>query len=499
MWRSLITLGAACAATLAVVATAAAAGPILASGPSPFTGCTLDNVAAQQQAGSILFMNAEPEMRSTINPTNASNIVGAYQQDRWNDGGARGLVSSWTKNGGQTWHPVVIPGITKCSGGIYDRASDPWVSFAPNGDLYSLSLSFDAFDTHNAIIVNKSTNGGESWGPALEVTADDTNGLDKQAITADPYDSNLVYAVWDRFLSPPGINASDQGKFHAASYVEQTWFSRTTNGGQSWEPARVAFNPGTHAGTIGNIVVVLPNATHDLLDGMILFADHKSQLRGAQIAVVRSSDHGLTWSKKATVIGQIDASFQGATDPDNGHLIRGGDLPDFAVDPHNGNVYAAWDDDSLNGIDSIFFSQSTDGGFNWSPPIKVNQTPTNIPAGDQQAFTAGGAGRGERHGRRHLLRPPRQHVGARAADELLARSLQRELRELRELGERDARGRPVRPRAGGGRTRLLRRRLRRADDERQRVPAVLRDGGRPGHQPERRLLRDGPVKRTLGR
>lgn len=389
MGRSLITLGAACAATLAVVATAAAAGPILASGPSPFTGCTLDNAAAQQQAGSILFMNAEPEMRSTINPTNASNIVGAYQQDRWNDGGARGLVSSWTKDGGQTWHPVVIPGITKCSGGIYDRASDPWVSFAPNGDLYSLSLSFDAFDTHNAIIVNKSTNGGQSWGPALDVTADDTNGLDKQAITADPYDSNLVYAVWDRFLSPPGINASDQGKFHAASYVEQTWFSRTTNGGQSWEPARVAFNPGTHAGTIGNIVVVLPNATHDLLDGMVLFADHKSQLRGAQIAVVRSSDHGLTWSKKATVIGQIDASFQGAIDPDNGHLIRGGDLPDFAVDPHNGNVYAAWDDDSLNGIDSIFFAQSTDGGFNWSPPIKVNQTPTNIPAGDQQAFTAG--------------------------------------------------------------------------------------------------------------
>jgi hypothetical protein len=43
----------------------------------------------------------------------------------------------------------------------------------------------------------------------------------------------------------------------------------------------------------------------------------------------------------------------------------------------------------MNGIDSIFFAQSTDGGFNWSPPIKVNQTPTNIPAGDQQAFTAG--------------------------------------------------------------------------------------------------------------
>jgi hypothetical protein len=113
-----------------------------------------------------------------------------------------------------------------------------------------------------------------------------------------------------------------------------------------------------------------------------------SQLRGSQIPVVRSSDHGVTWSKKATVIGQIDPTFLGATDPDNGHLIRGGDLPDFAVDPRNGNVYAAWDDDSLNGIDSIFFSESTDSGATWSAPIKINQTPTNIPTGDQQAFTA---------------------------------------------------------------------------------------------------------------
>ena len=184
MGRSLITLGAACAATLAVAATAAAAPPILASGPSPFTGCTLDNAAAQQQAG-ILFMNAEPEMRSTIEPTNANNIVGAHQQDRWNDGGAPASCRVGRRTAGRR-APGRHPGHHQVLGGMYDRASDPWVSFAPNGDLYSLSLSFDAFDTHNAIIVNKSTNGGESWGPALDVTADDTNGLDKQAITADP-------------------------------------------------------------------------------------------------------------------------------------------------------------------------------------------------------------------------------------------------------------------------------------------------------------------------
>src|SRR5437764_12331667 len=114
-----------------------------ASGPSPFTGCTADNVALQEsELGSTLYPNAEPEPRVDVNPTNSSNIVGAYQQDRWSDGGARGLVASWSKDGGATWHPVVIPGLSKSSGGIFDRASDPWVSFAPNGDLYETSLSF---------------------------------------------------------------------------------------------------------------------------------------------------------------------------------------------------------------------------------------------------------------------------------------------------------------------------------------------------------------------
>jgi hypothetical protein len=36
--------------------------------------------------------------------------------------------------------------------------------------------------------------------------------------------------------------------------------------------------------------------------------------------------------------------------------------------------------------DSIAFSMSSDGGATWSAPIQVNQTPTSIPPGDQQAF-----------------------------------------------------------------------------------------------------------------
>jgi hypothetical protein len=58
------------------------------------------------------------------------------------------------------------------------------------------------------------------------------------------------------------------------------------------------------------------------------------------------------------------------------------------VDPASGNIYVVWEDTRFsNGQNSgIAFSMSADGGFTWSAPIQVNQTPKNIAAGNRQAF-----------------------------------------------------------------------------------------------------------------
>jgi hypothetical protein len=374
--------------TAAAANTYAAAPPVdVSAGPDPFSACTADNVALQSTF-STLYPNAEPEPRADINPTNPLNIVGTYHEDRWNNGGNRGLMSSATHDGGLTWNRIVVPGITKCSGGIFDRASDPWLSFGPTGKLYGIWLVFDVFDGHNGVLVSTSTNGGDSWSAPVSVLVDNTGGDDKQSITADPYNAGNVYAVWDRFLSPPNLDASDTGRFHAKAYVQQIFFSRTTNAGASWEPARVIYNPGTQRFTIGSIINVLPNATHDLVDGFVEGATQGNKFRSETISVIRSSDHGVTWSKKAIVVAPLDISFPGAFDPDNGLPIRSGGLPDFTVDPASGRMYVAWEDDAGQpGIDEILFSQSSDGGLTWSAPVKINKTPTNIPAVDQQAFT----------------------------------------------------------------------------------------------------------------
>ena len=100
IWRGLVVL-----IMLFMTAGPAAAGVLpvspltLVSGPSPFAGCTIGSL----NNDSINYVNSEVEPRMAINPANPNNIIGVYQQDRWSDGGAHGLVTAVTHNGGTTW------------------------------------------------------------------------------------------------------------------------------------------------------------------------------------------------------------------------------------------------------------------------------------------------------------------------------------------------------------------------------------------------------------
>jgi hypothetical protein len=368
-------------------------GPLVqTSGSSVFAGCTADNVAGQTGTN---YLNSEVEPWIDVNPTNPNNIVGIYQQDRWSNGGARGLVVSRSTNGGASWSQVIIPGISLCSGGVYDRSTDPWVSFGPNGDVYQLALSFNDVappfeprDFDHALLASKSTNGGLTWSAPVVVIRDlDANVFnDKQSITADWTNANFVYAAWDRLVFPGSERASIIAGFRTSAFTGPFWFARSTNGGLSWEPAREIYDPGQRDQTIGNQIVVLPNGTLVNIFNEIR-NDNSHKRRGGNVTVLRSTDKGVTWSGPI----RIDAlGTVGVTDPESGDDVRTGDIiPDIAVDKTTGALYAVWQDARFLGgqFDSIAFSQSTDGGLTWSPTIKVNQTPTNIAAANQQAFT----------------------------------------------------------------------------------------------------------------
>src|SRR5262249_46713961 len=169
---------------------------------------------------------------------------------------------------------------------------------------------------------------------------------------------------------------------------ENAFFSMTTDGGGHWTPAKNLTNFLDLNAASGNQLVVEQDRT--LVDVCTLF--HGSGTQPAHVgqitvAVIRSNNGGADWS--APVIGPAVEAMP-VTDPNTGAPVRDGEsILDATVNPINGNLYAVWADGRFSNFthEDIAFSMSIDGGLTWSNPIKVNQTPTNIPAGDQQAFT----------------------------------------------------------------------------------------------------------------
>ena len=121
--RSVATAALAGCAVAAVVATAALAvvgsttvavpysldTPVLVSGPSPLAGCPFGAADAK----SVNYPNTAVEPFVAVNPTNPDNIVGDYQQDRWNDGGAHGLTTAFSTTAARHGHQVGP--FSKCS------------------------------------------------------------------------------------------------------------------------------------------------------------------------------------------------------------------------------------------------------------------------------------------------------------------------------------------------------------------------------------------------
>lgn len=316
--------------------------------------------------GSQSYEDAEVEPYVAVDPTNPAHLIGVWQQDRWSDGGAHGLMSGYTLDNGKHWTLVPLP-FSRCSattgaGTRYARASDPWVSFSPDGTAYSISISFtgNTFQagSKGAVLVTRSTDGGASWGDPTVLIADGIHAFsDKEAITADANDSNFVYAVWDR------LTDTDLGP---------TYFSRTTDGGISWEPARAIYDPGLDNQTIGNEIVSLPDGS--IVDFFNEIDGTSSNASTSRIRVIRSVDQGATWSGPVTVAANESV---GTVDPDTGAVIRAGSgLPQAAVGP-GGELVVVWQDARFTRgqNDAIALATSGDGGLHWSSPVRISSTP----------------------------------------------------------------------------------------------------------------------------
>jgi len=389
---SIVALGGALVLAASASGLAKSAAPsstlVQVSGPPPSPLATCSNAG---QSGRN-FPDAEVEPQVAVS---GSNQIAMWHQDRWSNGGGHGIGVGISSDGGKTWTDSTLP-IDMCAPGtpaslsFYQRASDPWVSFGPDGTAYASALAFDNVDNKNAVAAASSTDGGATWnvlpipGSIFTLTQQST---DKNATTADPIHAGTAYTVWDTLVLATD-NPDDNP--HTQAYTGPAYFSRTTNGGQSWSQAKVIVNTAERQQTIGNIIVVDPR-NDTLYDFTDLIVAPNTPFRGtrsnAQLAFVKSTDGGDTWSAP-----QIVAPFNslGVIDPNTGQRLRVGDgLEEVAIDPSSGKLYVVYESSTnfnknLNqssGVwdNEILLTTSSNGGMTWTGPSVVHALASGLP------------------------------------------------------------------------------------------------------------------------
>ena len=259
------------------------------------------------------------------------------------------------------------------------RAHNPWVSIGPEGVAYIVSNGNPWFD-QSAVYVNRSLDGGLTWSDPtlLQLETNDTMN-DKATITADPYDPDYAYAVWKRNAFPNEDAAPAAAAQNTAASRGPAWFSRTTNGGRTWEPGHQIYDPGEENGTLGHQIVVLGGARFAVSCSTSLSSSSDTRMhRGAAASTSRRF-----FPATGVLPGRRRRSLRtrARCRPLIHSPVRASDREHMCpMSPsigQSGALYAVWMDARFSDgeYNDIAVSMSIDAGVTWSKPVRANRTP----------------------------------------------------------------------------------------------------------------------------
>jgi hypothetical protein len=283
-----------------------------------------------------------------VDPNDPNIVVAVFQQGRFGDIASVAPGYATSHDGGRTWITDALPNLTQAVGGEFERASDPVVTFGPDGSVYATTIALDQInDFQTAVTIQRSDDGGLTWGDPVIVRRDTNLSFfnDKEWVAVDTYPSSphfgRIYVAWDRIGptgQPPVISVSDDR-------------------GMTWSPFRKISN----VNTLGTIPLVHPNG-----DLTVVYLDVFS----FDMVAETSTDGGATFGPVVTV----DTCL--ATDPPDQR--DGGCIPTAAADPTTGILYMGWTDSRFrsDGLDDAVVTRSLDGGATWQPLVKINPDPS---------------------------------------------------------------------------------------------------------------------------
>jgi hypothetical protein len=173
---------AAIATMLLLVGVAGAAVPLVRISTDPYTG-----------GGSQHATEVEPDTFAA-----GSTIVSVFQVGRFFDGGSSNIGFSTSKDAGVNWSPGFLPGITKVAGGPYDRVSDPSVAYDQRNNVWIISSLPLSGSTAAGVLASRSTD-GVTWGNPVTITTagrPDKNWTACDNTPSSPFYGHC-YTQWD--------------------------------------------------------------------------------------------------------------------------------------------------------------------------------------------------------------------------------------------------------------------------------------------------------------
>ena len=356
MGRGSARLGGWCLALTVALAVAAAA-PVSAasvkvrtkqiSQPSPFLGspCT--------QTNPLFSAGYAQESSIAVNPRDPRDILVSWIQD-----GRTTDVVMASRNGGRSFKRILVPGLSACTGGVFEVASDPGVRFNANGRTSYFSAIVvdnpqDVEEASTGMYAFRSSNGGFSWSAPYTVQPNTGQFWDLPVLTPHPRNSKKAYYIYD-LRNPPDFE-------HGYSVL-----STTKNSGRSWSPPRLVYDPHTSDSWPG-YNKILVNDDGSLLAVTSLVSEPEPDPNAipgnpTQQLVVRSDNGGRTWGPAipiGTTAGRV------VYDPVSVTGLNTFDSYASSTVAPNGDVYVSWLQTGDNNSSRIVVARSSDGGRHW--------------------------------------------------------------------------------------------------------------------------------------
>jgi len=303
--------------------------------PSPYPNVNISNNPLPQNEPSVKFNAKYP-----------NRVLAAWRDFRTGVSPAQRRIGySYSTDGGTTWSASqLIPALSP----NHPLASDPVVVSDTNGTFYVATVSLTTSGGLE-LVVFKSTDLGVTFTSYNFVSGGAGNSEDKEWMICDltkgssPY-KNHMYITWTRFGTPAGILCT-----------------KSTNGGLNWSAPVQVSNGGS---VQGSDPAIGPNGE--------LYAVWLGLTSTNDIIHFNKSTNGGASFGTDVIIAQgpspyIPISSSDLTLPSIDCDISGG--------PRNSYLYTVWCD-ARNGDPDIFFIRSSNGGTNWSAPLRVNNDST---------------------------------------------------------------------------------------------------------------------------